>query len=149
MYAGTRRRCYAGAVLRRRRKDAWTMENITMTEFINGVEYLYSIPAEEPISYWTLIAIFFIAFAFFGIMFLVYSYFGGFEDIVAASVMAAIVTLISFFVIKNHNVNKLTPKRYAVTISDEVSMNEFTESYTIVEQKGNVYIIEVKDNGHD
>lgn len=37
-----------------------------MTEFINGVEYLYTIPAEEPISYWILVAIFFIAFAFCG-----------------------------------------------------------------------------------
>lgn len=117
-----------------------------MTEFINGVEYLYTIPAEEPTSYWILVAIFFIAFAFFGIMFLVYSYLGGFEDIVAASIMAAIVTLISFFAIKSHNANELSPERYAVTISDEVSMNEFAESYTIVEQKGNVYIIEEKES---
>jgi hypothetical protein len=115
-----------------------------MTEFINGVEYLYTIPAEEPTSYWILVAIFFIVFAFFGIMLLVYSFWGGFEDIVASSVMAAIVTLISFFAIKNHNANELNPERYAVNISDEVSMNEFTDNYTIVEQKGNVYIIEVK-----
>lgn len=27
-----------------------------MTEFINGVEYLYTIPAEEPTSYWILVA---------------------------------------------------------------------------------------------
>lgn len=119
-----------------------------MTEFINGVEYLYSIPAEEPISYWILVAIYFIAFAFFGIIFFVYSYLGGFEDIVTASIMAAIVTLISFFAIKSHNANKLNPERYAVTISDEVSMNEFTDNYIIVEQKGNVYIIEVKEK-HD
>lgn len=117
-----------------------------MTEFINGVEYLYSIPAEEPMSYWILVAIFFIAFAFFGIMFLVYSYLGGFEDIVAASIMAAIVTLISFFAIKSHNANELNPERYAVNISDEVSMNEFADNYTIVEQKGNVYIIEEKES---
>jgi hypothetical protein len=120
-----------------------------MTEFINGVKYLYTIPAEEPISYWILVAIFFIAFAFFGIMFLVYSFWGGFEDIVAASIMAAIVTLLSFFAIKSHNANELNLEQYAVNISDEVSMNEFTDNYTIVEQKGNVYIIEVKDNEHD
>ena len=120
-----------------------------MPDLINGVEYLYTIPAEEPTSYWILVAIFFIAFAFFGIMLLVYSYLGGFEDIVAASIMAAIVTLISFFAIKIHNANELNPERYAVTISDEVSMNEFADNYTIVEQKGNVYIIEVKDNEHD
>lgn len=117
-----------------------------MAKFINGVEYLYTIPAEEPMSYWILIAIFFIAFALFGIMFLVYSFCGGFEDIVAASIMAAIVTLLSFFAIKIHNANKLSPERYAVTISDEVSMNEFTDNYTIVEQKGNVYIIEEKES---
>jgi hypothetical protein len=45
-----------------------------MTEFINGVEYLYTIPAEEPTSYWILVAIFFIVFAFIGIMLLVYSF---------------------------------------------------------------------------
>ncbi len=120
-----------------------------MLDLINGVEYLYTIPAEEPMSYWILLAVFFVAFALFGIMFLVYSYLGGFEDIVAASIMAAIVTLISFFAIKSHNANELNPERYAVTISDEVSMNEFVGNYTIVEQKGNVYIIEVKDNEHD
>lgn len=120
-----------------------------MTEFINGVEYLYTIPAEEPTSYWILVAIFFIAFALFGILFLVCSYWGGFEDIVAALLLAAIATLLSFFAIKSTNANELLPERYAVNISDEVSMNEFADNYTIVEQKGNVYIIEVKDNEHD
>ena len=120
-----------------------------MTEFINGVEYLYTIPAEEPISYWILVAIFFIAFAFFGIMFLPYLDIDWFEDVVAASIMAAIVTLLSFFAIKSHNANELNPERYAVTISNDVNMNEFVGNYTIVEQKGNVYIIKVKDNEHD
>lgn len=117
-----------------------------MTDLINGVEYLYTIPAEQPMSYWILVAIFFIAFAFFGIVFLVYAYLGSFENIVAASIMAAIVTLISFFAIKSHNANELSPERYAVTISDDVNMNEFVGNYTIVEQKGNVYIIEEKES---
>lgn len=120
-----------------------------MTEFINGVEYLYAIPAEEPMNYWILIVIFFVCFAIFGVISLVSSYPDGVEAVVMTTVMAAIVTLISFFAIKSYNANELNPERYAVTISDEVSMNEFIESYTIVEQKGNVYIIEVKDNGHD
>lgn len=113
-----------------------------MTEFINGVEYLYTIPAEEPTSYWILVAIFFIAFVLFGII--VYSFWGGFEDIVAALLLAAIATLLSFFAIKSNNANELLPERYAVTISDDADMNEFVGNYTIVEQKGNVYIIEVK-----
>lgn len=117
-----------------------------MTEFINGVEYLYSIPAEEPVSYWILIAIFFVCFAIFGVIKLVSSYPDGVEAIVMTAVMATIATLISCFAIKSHNANELNPERYAVTISDEVSMNEFIESYTIVEQKENVYIIEEKEN---
>lgn len=120
-----------------------------MTEFINGVEYLYTIPAEEPTSYWILVAIFFIAFALFGIMFLACSYLDLFENVVAALVMAAIATLLFFFAIKYYNANELSPERYAVTISDDVNMNEFVGNYTIVEQKGNAYIIEVKDNEHD
>lgn len=115
-----------------------------MTEFINGVEYLYSIPAEEPMSYWILIVIFFVCFAIFGVISLVYSCPDGVEAVFLTAVMAAIATLISYFAIKNHNANELNPERYAVTISDEVSMNEFTESYTIVEQKENIYIIELK-----
>lgn len=113
-----------------------------MTEFINGVEYLYTIPAEEPTSYWILVAIFFIAFALFGII--VYSFWGGFEDIVMALLLAAIATLLSFFGIKSNNANELLPERYAVTISDDADMKEFVGNYTIVEQKGNVFIIEVK-----
>ena len=120
-----------------------------MTEFINGVEYLYTIPAEEPISYWILVAIFFIAFALFSIMSLDCSSCGDFVDIVVALLLAAIATLLSFFVIKNHNANELNPERYAVTISNDVNMNEFVGNYTIVEQKGNVYIIKVKGNEHD
>lgn len=120
-----------------------------MTEFINGVEYLYSIPAEEPISYWILVAIFFFAFAFFGITSVVYSSCDDFMDIVVALMLAAIATLLSFFAIKSNNDNELLPERYAVNISDDVKMNEFADNYTIVEQKGNVYIIEVKDNEHD
>lgn len=120
-----------------------------MTEFINGVEYLYTIPAEEPTSYWILVAIFFIAFVVFGITMFISSFLDTFKDIVAALLLAAIATLMPFFAIKNHNANELSPERYAVTISDDVNMSEFIGNYTIVEQKGNVYIIEVKDNKHD
>lgn len=84
-----------------------------------------------------------------GGMFLTYLDIDWFEDVVAALLLAAIVTLLSFFAIKSHNANELNPEQYAVNISDEVSMNEFADNYTIVEQKGNVYIIEVKDNEHD
>ena len=122
-----------------------------MTEFINGVEFLYTIPAEEPISYWILLVIFLICSVVFCVIPLANLCHGYDVDvtIVTALLLTAIATLISFFVIKNHNANELNPERYAVNISDQVSMNEFADNYTIVEQKGNVYIIEVKDNEHD
>lgn len=122
-----------------------------MTEFINGVEYLYTLPAEEPISYWILLVIFLIYSVVFCVIPLDNLCHGHDVDvtIVTALLFTAIATLLSFFVIKNHNDNELNPERYAVNISDEVSMNEFTDNYTIVEQKGNVYIIKVKDNEHD
>lgn len=119
-----------------------------MTEFINGVECLYTVPAEEPMNYWILIVIFFVYFAIFGVISLMNAHFDGVEAVVIAAVAATIATLLPFFAIKYHNANELTPERYAVTISDDVSMNEFTDNYTIVEQKGNVYIIEVKEK-HD
>jgi hypothetical protein len=34
--------------------------------------------------------------------------------------------------------------QYKVTISDEVSMNEFLEKYEIIEQEGKIYTIEEK-----
>ena len=115
-----------------------------MTEFINGVEYLYTIPAEEPMSYWILLAVFFVAFAVFGVFSLMSAYPDGAEAVFWTAVIAGIATLLGFIAIKNHNTDNLRPEQYAVTISDEVSMNEFTDNYIIVEQKGNVYIIERK-----
>ena len=122
-----------------------------MTEFINGVEYLYTIPAEEPISYWILLVIFLICSVVFCVIPLanLCNDYDVYVTIVVALLLAAIATLLSFFVIKNHNANGLNPERYAVTIPDDVKMNEFDDNYTIVEQKGNVYIIKVKDNEHD
>lgn len=136
-----------------------------MTEFINGVEYLYTIPAEEPISYWYLILIFFLAF----VLFKVLTYLSScpiYDDVgslkvsemlskiarlrnIVSIIWAMIITLLSFAIIDAYNNNNIKPERYAVNISDEVSLNEFADNYTIVEQKGNVYIIEVKDNEHD
>lgn len=48
----------------------------------------------------------------------------------------------------------ITPKRlndtyskYEVTISDDVSLKEFTDKYSIIEQRGDIYVIKEKDNG--
>lgn len=120
-----------------------------MTEFMNGVEYLYTIPAEQPMSYWILLVVFFIWFVVFCVISLISSYPDNLEAIYMAVVMAAIATLISYFCVRNHNNDSLRPEQYAVTISDSVGMAEFAEKYNIVEQKENVYIIELKGNEYD
>lgn len=117
-----------------------------MTDLINGVEYLYTIPAEEPTSYWILLVVFFVAFAVFGVFSLMSAYPDGAEAVFWTAVIAGIATLLAFIAIKNHNTDNLRPEQYAVTISDSVGMSEFAECYDIVEQKGNVYIIEEKEN---
>ena len=37
--------------------------------------------------------------------------------------------------------------QYKVTISDEVSMNEFLERYEIIDQEGKIYTVREKNNG--
>lgn len=122
-----------------------------MTEFINGVEYLYTIPAEEPISYRYLIFIFLLAFALFKVLTYLSScpVYDDVGSLIVSIIWAMIITLMSFAIIDAYNNNNIKPERYAVTISNKVSMNEFADNYTIVEQKGNVYIIEVKDGEPD
>lgn len=122
-----------------------------MTEFINGVEYLYTIPAEEPISYRYLIFIFLLAFALFKVLTYLSScpVYDDVGSLIVSIIWAMIITLMFFAIIDAYNNNNIKPERYAVTISNEVGMNEFADNYTIVEQKGNVYIIEVKDSEPD
>ena len=38
-----------------------------------------------------------------------------------------------------------TYTKYEVTISDDVSMKEFTDKYSIIEQRGDIYVIKEKD----
>lgn len=40
-----------------------------------------------------------------------------------------------------------TYTKYEVTISDEVPMKEFTDKYSIIEQRGDIYVIKEKENG--
>lgn len=53
-----------------------------------------------------------------------------------------VTTLIAVIVAKP----KTYETHYKVTISDEVSMNEFLEQYEIVDQEGKIYTIKDKEN---
>lgn len=39
-----------------------------------------------------------------------------------------------------------TYTKYEVTISDDVPMKEFTDKYSIIEQRGDIYVIKEKEN---
>lgn len=39
-----------------------------------------------------------------------------------------------------------TTTQYEVTLDDSVSMNEFTEHYKIIEQRGKIFVVEEKTN---
>lgn len=41
--------------------------------------------------------------------------------------------------------DEIIDTEYDVIISDEVSMNEFTEKYEIIEQNGNIYTVKERD----
>lgn len=119
-----------------------------MTELIPGVEYLYTIPAGKPIGYWVLIVVFLVSFAIFWFLTYLNLEFDGIVALIMTATAAALVTASAFVAIKDCNNDNLAPERYAVTISDSVGMREFVERYNIVEQNGNVFVIE-RTEKHD
>lgn len=62
---------------------------------------------------------------------------------ICGCVASAALTLFSFYVIGGQ-LKEIT--RYEVTISDDVSFNEFMEQYTILKQRGDIYTVEDKNN---
>lgn len=117
-----------------------------MTELIPGVEYLYTIPAGKPLSYCVLIIVFIVFFSIFCLIAYLNSELDG--TLIMAATAAALLTALAFVDIKKYNDDNLAPERYAVTISDSVGMREFVERYNIVEQNGNVFVIE-RTEKHD
>lgn len=119
-----------------------------MTELIPGVEYLYTIPAQKPIGYWVLIVVFLVCFTVVGSITYLNLELDGIGALIMTATVAALGTAFVFVAIKKCNDDNLAPERYAVTISDSVGMREFVERYNIVEQNGNVFVIE-RTGKHD
>lgn len=61
---------------------------------------------------------------------------------ICCCVTSAALTLFSFQVIGQPKCVTI----YEVTMSDDVSFNEFMERYTIISQRGNIYKVEDKNN---
>lgn len=116
-----------------------------MSELMNGVTCLYTIPAEEP---WSFVLCTIIG----AVVAMLIATIAGWinrisarEIVVVALILSALGGVLGWFVCRTQH-DTLCPERYAVTVSESVNVTEFCEKYEIVEQKGNAYIIQIKEN---
>lgn len=117
---------------------------------MNGVEILSQSIIYETEFYWWIL----IAFAIAGLLFsLIVSIIDwikyGFDK--SSIWFILIVTLIFsvfggvYTAISEHETDTVDYITYKVTISDEVSLREFTDKYTIINQDGKIYTVKEKD----
>lgn len=119
-----------------------------MAELMNGVTYLYTIPAEKP---WSLVWCVIICAVFAALLIAIPTAIHS-EEIELVVMLSLAFSVIGGVVgwrvcILQHET--LHPERYAVTVSDTVRMNEFLEKYEIVDLKENAYIIQIKENSNE
>lgn len=69
----------------------------------------------------------------------------GRETLMVCSAVSVVGILLGLFVGVMHN-QYLKPVTYDVMIGDNVSFNEFTEQYEIIEQNGNIYTVKERNN---
>ncbi len=65
-----------------------------------------------------------------------------------AGLIIGVICGILFGILAGNILNEVTVDtvtQYEVTIDDSVSMNEFTDKYNIIEQRGKIYIVEEKE----
>lgn len=116
-----------------------------MPELMDGVTYLYTIPAEKP---WSLVWCAIIGAVAIALLVVI----SGLqqridvETIVFCAITFSTLGGMLGAVIGISINGALPPERYAVTVSDTVRMNEFLEKYEIVELKENAYIIQMREN---
>lgn len=93
---------------------------------------------------------FWIAFGIIAVIGVISMYLAGLKSLPAKDKTGVILLVISMALVFSALTGTLSgPKaldyiQYKVTISDEVSMNEFTEKYKIVEQEGKIFTIREK-----
>lgn len=69
----------------------------------------------------------------------------GAEDIVAGAIIGLVFGAIFGLFPANNIVPSEYTTHYKVTISDEVSMNDFLERYEIIDQEGKIYTVRERD----
>ena len=62
--------------------------------------------------------------------------------VVPAIISSLLCTALGVVVIVATSVNEEDVVRYEVTVSEEVNLTDFTERYKIIEQRGDIYVIE-------
>lgn len=72
---------------------------------------------------------------------------GDFECLVTGFVLGAIFGVIIGVCVGTDGLPTEYETRYKVTISDEVSMNDFLERYQIVSQEGKIYTVRMIEDG--
>lgn len=112
---------------------------------MDGVEILYTYPyvIEDGcsifISYIVTIVIAVIAFLFFALI--IESFHPAF--LIASVAFGLLIGIPSGYI--GADSRKVYEEEYKVTISDEVSMNEFLEKYEIISQEGKIYTVRERE----
>lgn len=116
-----------------------------MPELMDGVTYLYTIPAEKP---WSLVWCAVVAAALSALTVAIslwLQYADAKEIVITVLVFSVLGGAFGYGMGRIIN-NAMHPERYVVTVSETVRMNEFHEKYEIVGLKENAYIIQMREN---
>lgn len=108
---------------------------------IEGITILNTTLVEGGLDIWGFIVAG-IAILFFGLVFGLAIWDGEIIPALLTTVLSVLLTSILLWV-ANKNVPDVT--QYEVTISEEVNLIEFNEKYEIVDQRGDIYIIQEKE----
>ena len=104
----------------------------------------------EPLLFWIAIGLGFII----GLIFMItqWAEYGfdmdGFLMLIAFTFIGAFVGCIAF-ACSLDDTDELNYVKYQVTISDEVSLNEFMDKYEILDQEGKIYTVKEKENNNE
>lgn len=114
-----------------------------LLEIMNGIEVLSKSEIKTISTSSLLIMTFVCIFIILTGLFISISIFDVDENLAALVVLPTALLVLFFMVSKS--LEKSTGKyEYKVTISDEVSLNEFYDKYEIVDQEGKIYTIKEK-----
>ena len=107
---------------------------------MDGVTILNIIPAFNSLTITIIFAILFVISMIVTVVIL--NEFNSFKPLCVSLVVLGLIglgLLVSFFIPSQ-------PERYEVSISDDVTFNDFIERYKIIEERGQIFIVEKREN---